>query len=243
MKRFIRFGALAPMLLMGAGLAHAGLITNGGFETGDFTGWTVTDQGGGSGSFFIQAGTGSPLNGFGVVAPAGGSFAAMTDQEGPGAHSLMQSFTVDPGAVVTLSFDLFRSNQAGQYFTPDSLDYTVNPNQQARVDILTNGAGPFDLDAAVLDNVFQTQSGDPTVDGSYIHYSFDITSAVGAGGTYQLRFAETDNQLFFNLGVDNVDIEETPEPGTWILLSTALLGLAGYRWSAQRRAVRCTVQQ
>ncbi|MGP8243845.1 MAG: hypothetical protein ACLQVN_04910 [Bryobacteraceae bacterium] len=30
------------VLLLACGAAHAGLIVNGGFETGDFTGWTVT---------------------------------------------------------------------------------------------------------------------------------------------------------------------------------------------------------
>ena len=32
--------------------ARADLISNGSFETGDFTGWTVLDQGDGSGSWF-----------------------------------------------------------------------------------------------------------------------------------------------------------------------------------------------
>jgi hypothetical protein len=240
MKQLTRIGALAPVLLMGAGLAHAGLISNGGFETGSLADWTAANQAGGSGSFFIQSGTGSPSNNFPVPAPPGGSFAAMTDQGGPGSHALLQSFTVDPGSVVTLSFDLFRDNQAGAYFSPNSLDFTVNPNQQARVDILTSGAGAFDLGAAVLDNVFQTNPGDPLVDRGYIHYSFDITSAVGSGGTFQLRFDETDNQLFFALGVDNVDIEETaatPEPGTWVMLLTALFGFGAYRWFANRRTV------
>ena len=30
------------ILLFGCGAAHAGLVVNGGFETGNFTGWTVT---------------------------------------------------------------------------------------------------------------------------------------------------------------------------------------------------------
>ena len=73
MKELTRLLSLAPMLVLGAGLAHANLITNGGFENGggSLTGWTETDQAAGSGSFFLQSGTGSPLNGFPVPAPSG----------------------------------------------------------------------------------------------------------------------------------------------------------------------------
>ena len=134
-----------------------------------------------------------------------------------------------------LSFDLFRGNRAGVYFAPNSLDFNTVPNQQARVDILTAGAGAFDLGAAVVDNVFQTTPGSTAVDPSYLHYSFDITHAVIAGQTYQLRFAETDNQNFFQLGVDNVSIPTTsaavPEPSAVFLPATflALVALARLR--------------
>ena len=52
MKELTRLLSLAPMLVLGAGLAHANLITNGGFENGggSLTGWTETDQAAGSGN-------------------------------------------------------------------------------------------------------------------------------------------------------------------------------------------------
>jgi PEP-CTERM motif len=53
----------------------------------------------------------------------------------------------------------------------------------------------------------------------------------GAGGTFQLRFAEADNQLFFQLGVDRVSVDFTavPEPGTVTLLLGGLLTVLGIR--------------
>jgi len=52
---------------------------NGGVGTRVFAGWTVVDLPGGSGSWFVQRGTASPLNNFLVAPPTDGLFAAMTD--------------------------------------------------------------------------------------------------------------------------------------------------------------------
>jgi hypothetical protein len=75
MKRTTLVIVASLVLFLTATRAKAALLTvNGGFETG-FAGWTVLDQAGGSGSWFIQTGTASPLNGFAVPSPPEGSFA------------------------------------------------------------------------------------------------------------------------------------------------------------------------
>jgi hypothetical protein len=51
--------AAVALLLGGVGQARADLITNGGFETGDFTGWTTTKSGEGS----LRVVTGAAHNG------------------------------------------------------------------------------------------------------------------------------------------------------------------------------------
>lgn len=213
---------------------RAGLITNGGFETG-FSGWTRSDQVGSDGTFALQTGTASPVNGDPVPAPPGGTTAAMTDAQGPGSHVLYQNFTVSaPVIAALLHFDLFIGNRAGTFFTPSpsSLDFSTPAlNQQARVDILLGSASPFSVGAGdVLMTVYQTNPGDPAVSG-YTHRSTDITALLNThlGTPLRLRFAETDNVLTFQLGVDNVDIDTTataiPEPSSWMLALGAFLAI------------------
>ena len=100
---------------------QAGLITNGGFESG-LSGWTLANQAGGDGTFSIQTGTSSPINGDPVPAPPEGTNAAMSDGGGPGSHVLYQDFAVANTslALATLSFELFIGNRSSLgFFTPN----------------------------------------------------------------------------------------------------------------------------
>jgi hypothetical protein len=237
--------ALAIAAMSGSLVANAGqLLVNGDFETGDFSGWTVTDQADGSGSWYISSpGAVSPISGYATAAnPAGGSSYAVTDQTGPGAHVLTQSFTVAPGtSSVVFSFQMFANDQsgAGPVVDPSGLDFTTGgtfaPNQHARVDLLSGSAGAFDTGAGVLANFYLGIDPGPTPN-PYTNYSFDITALVAAGGTFQVRFGEVDNLLFFQHGVDNVSVDATngvPEPGSLALLG---LGLAGLGIARRRKA-------
>ncbi|MFM2025585.1 MAG: hypothetical protein RLZZ339_298 [Cyanobacteriota bacterium] len=229
--------------ILTTGTAHAAeLITNGGFETG-FTGWNVSIQPGSNSTsgFFIDDANGStPFSGQATVGPASGSFYAVSDQGGPGAYALTQTFIV-PGAAssVILSYDMFVNDWSGlgPIVNPSGLDYTSIPNQHARVDILVAGANPFSTNPAdIVGNFYLGNDPFASNPNPYTSYSFDITSLVGAGGSYILRFAEVDNQFFFNQGVDNVSIDFTPlatpvpEPASVLgLLAIGALG-AGAAW-------------
>lgn len=187
------------------------LIINGDFETGDLAGWTViTQPGSNDTNFFLSTpGTGTPLSGHETASnSSGGNFYVVTDQNGPGVTTLAQSFTIPPGvASVILNFQMFVNdqNELGPFIHPAGLNFDAIPNQHARVDILRAGAGPFDTGSAVLRNLYLglDEGSNPH---AYVDYSFDIIATVMKPGDYILRFAEVDNQLFFNQGVDNVSI-------------------------------------
>jgi hypothetical protein len=204
------------------------LIVNGGFETGSLAGWTETDQAGGAGSWYLSSATHSPVSNEPTPGPAGGTYYAVTDQGGPGTHILTQSFTVPTNSNVTVSFDMFVNDwDGGPYINPAGLNYETGPNEQARVDILTAGANAFDTGLGVLYNVYE--GADSPIDTShpYSHYSLNLSFLLGGGGTYQIRFAEVDNQGFFNMGVDDVSIvatpmSSTPEPASLTIAAIAI---------------------
>src|SRR5450755_4128687 len=114
--------------------------TNGGAGSGTFSAWTTFDQPGSQGGFKVQTGTHAPLTPFTVPPPPAGSFAAMSDQPGPGGHVIYQDVAIPAGATASLSARIFVLNQTGEFSTPASLDYTAVPNQQARFDIVSPAA-------------------------------------------------------------------------------------------------------
>lgn len=233
LRRF-RNSWLATALTLALALPlQANLITNPGFEAG-LSGWTVVDQIGSDGSFFIQSGTLSPVNGLVVPPPPEGTYAAMSDGQGPGSRVLFQDFVVANSSVHTVGFSLFIGNGNGSpdFFTPPTLDFaTPALNQRARVDIITNSADPFSLNAAdIVMNLFETAPGSPLVSG-YNAYLFDASAALQAyqGTTLRLRFAAVDNVAPMNIGVDAVRVDNVPfsvpDGLPWQAPALALTGL------------------
>jgi PEP-CTERM motif len=220
-------GLLVVLSASGASAATIELITNGGFETGTFAGWTVTDLAGGTGSWFIDTpGTTTPVSGNPTLAAgSSGSFYAVTDQTGPGTHVLSQLIVVPVSTSVILSFNMFANDwDAGPIC--GTLTHLAGPRQCATVDILSSAASVFDTGAGQLANYYLGVDAGADPHG-FTTYTFDITSLVGGGGTFRLRFGEADNQFYFNMGVDNVSVRATtvPEPSTLILLGTGFLAV------------------
>ena len=235
--------AIAAVFIAPVPRAHATeLISNGGFESGTFTGWNANIEAGSNGSLFVVSNNGgnAPLSGFPYQLNAsGGNFFAISDQAGPGSYSLTQSFTIAPNtANVTVSFQFFANDQAGVIAsTNPNRDFNTSPNENAEVDILTGGADPFtvnpsDIVATLYGPGADNLSGNPN---PWTSYSFDLSSL--AAGNYQIRFAETDNQFYFQMGVDNVSVVATqvPEPTSLAVLGTSLLFGVGLIRRRRRR--------
>lgn len=170
-------------------------VRNGEFE-GAFRAWSRVDQAGGSGTWFLHFGATSPFSGLPVPAPPLPP-QVMSDQTGPGSHIIYQDVAV-PATGGYLSFNLSVDNWAGAYYSPPTLDFGVVPNQQFRVDIVSP-VDPVET-APSLKRVYTTERGMPTSFSTRV--SSDLKAF--AGQTVRIRFAEVDNQLFFNVGVDNV---------------------------------------
>jgi hypothetical protein len=216
----------------------AELMVNGGFETGDYTGWLVNVFAGSSGNLNVVANNGgnSPISSFPYQLNAnGGRWFSITDQSGPGAYSLMQSFVVAQSGMVKISFDKFANNQAGVNIN-GGLDFNANPTQHARADILFGGAAPFTdnpLDiAAVL-----WGPGSDSLTGNPNPWVTVSNTVFLAAGVYYIRFAEADNQLFYQFGIDNVSVNAAiPEASTWAMM---ILGFSamGFAMRNRKRAV------
>ena len=214
------------------------LIVNGGFETGDYSGWTRFEEPNFAGGLYIVANANgnSPLSNSDYVAnPNGGEWFSITDQTGSGAYALTQSFTIARAGNVTVSFDMFANDWSGQG-PVGGRDPGVGPTQNAVVDILFGGAAPFTENPAdIAASLYGPGTDGPNPPYPWTSYSYDVFLAPGA---YTIRFAESDNLLYFNQGVDNVSIDAVgvPEPATWAMMIGGL-AVAGGAVRSRRRVL------
>jgi hypothetical protein len=185
------------------------LVVNGSFEinsghgTPILPGWAVWNQpGGADGSWYAQTGSGSPLYNFPVPPPPHLNWAAMTDQSGASAHILYQDVTIPAGGA-ELRFDRFLNNQAGNFFTPPTLDFNAAPNQQFRVDILDPAFPVNHVGPGVLMMVYRTEPGSPLLRP---YETITVSLDAFAGQTVRVRFAQVQTAFFFTVGIDNVQV-------------------------------------
>jgi hypothetical protein len=240
MRRDVAGGVFLAIVCV-ASARGSELITNGGFETGSLSGWTLTSQTGsfsGSG-FFVTGGATAPVSGAPTAGPASGTKYAVSDQAGPATEILSQAFTVPgPASSVIVSFSLFVNTYGGTEINPIGLDYSDGANQYARVDLLQAGSSLFTAGPGVLQNFYSGADAVSSIPNPYTNYSFNVTSLAGGGGTFILRFAEVDNVDVLNMGVDNVSVSFTaasvPEPSSLVLAASSL-GLFAFLSIGRRR--------
>lgn len=174
------------------------LITNGGFETGDLSGWTVETLGG------LQQGQWSNNNGAFVppgpvpqsIPPLSGSFDALCWQIGPGPKRLTSAPIVLPPAIsaATLSWlDAVRNY--------DFLGRYADPDQEFRVQLLNAALVP-------IAEIYSTNPGDALFQPGPNARQFDVATLLQplAGQTVHVRFEVQDDLFFFNVSVDDVSL-------------------------------------
>jgi hypothetical protein len=162
-----------------------------------------------------------------VPPPPEGAMAAMMDQGEPAASALIQCVNI-PGDAPSaeLSFQLYLLNLEEEWITHPTLDlfpggppkkqsigdrFSVSgngkgsgDNQQFRADIISPAgvkADPFTI--GVLQNVYQTQPGDPLESG-YTLITADLSAYIGQ--SVCVRFVVVDNSSYLNAGIDDVKV-------------------------------------
>jgi len=178
--------------------------------------WTVVDQVGSLGNWFVYSGTNGPVSNLPILAPPGGTYAATTDQLGVGSHVLYQDVTLPANINLYLSFIYYYANYQNiiSVPTPPTLNFLPfsTPNQQYRIDITRpNLVDPFSVAPAdILANLVQTPNGLTGINVGYTQIVYNLSPF--AGQTIRIRFAEVDNVFFFLASVDNVRISCSPPP-------------------------------
>lgn len=201
----IAAGAAMP----GTGVASAATIANGGFETGDVSGWQFQNESG-AGDWFAESAAEAEMEGW---PPPQGNFFAKTDEEDPDTPILYQDIALEPGYTHRLSMTLYYSSE-GEIVVPEpdtlASDHTAPKNQQFRVDVIKPSA-PLETLAPsdILATVFANHNGDPE---AMLPQRFSVDLTPFAGQTVRLRLANAVQDTVFNAAVDAVSITSTPPP-------------------------------
>src|SRR5262245_28962974 len=205
-RRSAALTAASVALLAAPSAAHATIVTNGDFETGNLSGWkTDIPNMPGPRNCFVYTGTTSPLSSNTIPAPPQGTHAAISDQNAISRQILYQDVTLPPGGTVNQLSLIAYYHSLTAITSPDSLDLSLNPNEQYRIDLIKPGAAIDSVASGdVLLNVFRTQTGAP-VTLAPTQMAASLTPF--AGQTVRLRFAVVTKNAVLNAGADAVSIK------------------------------------
>jgi hypothetical protein len=244
--RVIKFSVVfVAGLAMSAGPVTAGIVTNGGFEEGDFTGWETigitsiqTDTfGTGPAGGTYQALMQTAGDGFGTASVASlelflgisaGSLASISTGDPISGSAIFQEIQGQAGDILSFSWN-FLSSEEGR--NNDFAFWALADQQSAdqKVELLADTTS-FDPDAFGSPTFFTEETGFYTT-------SYVLTSS----GTFTLGFGVMDvNDVSVASGllIDNVSVSRDssaiPEPSSLVVFALAGLVIAGGRLRRRR---------
>ena len=180
-------------LLGTCALAWAGpveLLSNGGFESGNFSSWSVTTLPTTNGSIFVTTNV-NPGPG-----PSGGTQYAKYTQFGPWGARVQQSFVAPTTSGLVGSFDIFGFDFSQSVPLNSGVFSHASPTQYLRADLV-------DSVGNVVVNFFDLGLLNQDV---YHTISMDVVGFVTPGNTYAFRFEAVDNQGNLLGGFDNASV-------------------------------------
>jgi len=200
----VAMAAVATLFCSGASAQYIELTTNGGFETGDFTGWT-------------QFPTGPDQQSITSTNPFAGNFAAEIDNQAVASNSLIKQANigigiVSPGQEIKISFAARGSLGVGAVAFAEFFS-ELDGGGVSKAEIL--GGAPLALDADP--NVWKT-------------FDFTTTAGPNVSGGVTLQLGATTAAITgsaAHMFYDNVSVSVIPEPASATLLGLAGLGLLG----------------
>jgi PEP-CTERM motif len=214
--------------------AEANFI-NGGFETGDFTDWTV---GGVTGSRGVAT-DGTPIPAVDPPFPPAftnvrsGNFAAFTAVSEANGEFLSLSQTADLTAAGTYTVGFFMGNDSASEFGIGIDDVGAIPHQ--RLAIFVDGVHvPFTT--RFPDNNFPRGS-----TPNDLHEFSSLFIHAGGPTTLELRISGS-GIARAGISIDDAFLAVVPEPTTLLLFGTTAAGLGVARWRQRRRAKRAVTR-
>jgi hypothetical protein len=209
-KRVIAQIALAAVI-MGAGIdaSAANPVTNGGFETGNFSGWTLSAAN--KGAVVTSSKGDAPLSSLTYTAPEGSHFAKIVANGGKGLYTTLTS------SAITLNKNDGLTGQAAF----DYRDFRSFAVDAAYVEILDSAKKVVATPWSILTSSSTT----PYWDGPWTTWSWTASSA----GTYYVQYGVANVNdgsypsyaLFDNL-TDPPGGATVPEPASMLLICTGL---------------------